>query len=1191
MGPYGSGEPRSGQAESPWCRLGASSGSMFVTWRASSTAINRESDEEKVRMKKKDPVKPYAQTLVEIFNPTGESLAAEFWTTKKGKAEGGVPRSGFSPICGNKFDRSAGCRLGQGGACQHCPQKEHLPLTADVVETHIRGKRPKDKRGIFPMLPGDLTAWVAADLDNHDGTKDPAADLEKIVQMARSLSIPLSIFSSSSGKGFHVYLFFEEPVPAGKARNLLLSFLKWTKVDISHRLDKLGSFDCVFPKQDKLKSGEIGNLIALPYFGQAMKDRNATLLIDPDTVEAFGQDWEENLNFFVERLQKIPEAMVDTLHGEMGVLQEKRGSDAVRAMRGSIPDLPSRMMECGFLSHCVEDASTLSEPDWYLMICILAREYGGPALIHEISKPYPDYSQEETQAKISHALMDQPGPITCRRIKESYDCGRDCGVPTPLSLLRQTRGQGCDLDEEEIEAALSGFLKDAEEGDTEAPFSASPLLARLPKRQDIKWRLRFKNALGSKLNLNFLAGAIKGEHRSAGKINWEEENDPSDLPRINVGLGQMRILSAVALNALKASNDPPYLFVRGGELVRIRTNERGEPFIEALSESALRGHLARAANWVMIKKEEPVAVPPPMELVRDILSLPSWDFSPLDAIIETPTLRPDGSILSQPGYDAHTHLYYFETPGFSIPQLPIEPTREDAKSAAEFFLREVLCDFPFADETSRANVLGLMLTALVRHAIHGKVPLALIDAPQAGTGKSLLAEVISMVATGRPSPMTTAPINRMGSDDEEWRKRIKAILLAGTGLVIIDNVEGILESPSLAAALTVDTWSDRILGRSEQVVLPQRATWMATGNNIKLGGDLPRRCYWVRLDAKMARPWERSGYRHTDLTSWVAENRGDLVASLLCMARAWFVAGKPSPGILEIGGFESWTRTIGGVLEFAGVAGFLANLHELYDSSDDVSQQWQAFLESWHDSYGSRPITVNEFTDDISCPIDDYTPREKAARVRALRETLPERLPESFSRSLGSFKVALGKALSKRAGVRFPNMLHLERASDESHTKVARWKVVRTCHGDSCGGISPELDGGKLVDFPSQRVVPAGDAGEDSQPSHVATTPSRRRNQVNGKGGFQGIKRHGESPAFPAVSMKDGGSQGPTAAGEPNTEREGMIRCGDCSHFDGIWCQAPISWDRKRGQDANGLHEKSTHCNEGKKGKSIRGIS
>jgi hypothetical protein len=194
-----------------------------------------------------------SKKIVEIWNPTGQALAAEFWVSKRKTKPDGSPESGFSPVCRHKFDREVGCQLGRGGRCRDCDTRDILPLDEKMVLMHILGKKPKHRHGIYPMLPGNLTAWVACDFDNHNGQKDPARDLKNLIEVCNALDVPLIVFSSNSGKGFHAYLFFESPIPASKARAILLALLDRAGVDISHRRDKEGSFDCVFPKQDKLR--------------------------------------------------------------------------------------------------------------------------------------------------------------------------------------------------------------------------------------------------------------------------------------------------------------------------------------------------------------------------------------------------------------------------------------------------------------------------------------------------------------------------------------------------------------------------------------------------------------------------------------------------------------------------------------------------------------------------------------------------------------------------------------------------------------------------------------------------------------------------------------------------------------------------------------------------------------------------
>jgi hypothetical protein len=167
------------------------------------------------------------------------------------------------------------------------------------------------------------------------------------------------------------------------------------------------------------------------------------------------------------------------------------------------------------------------------------------------------------------------------------------------------------------------------------------------------------------------------------------------------------------------------------------------------------------------------------------------------------------------------------------PAVPPSPSAGQIEQARSI-IKEVMWDFPFANTASQTNAVAALLTPIVRPLIEGPTPLGLLDTPMPGTGKGLLAECIGIVATGRSAPLMTAP-----ATDDEWRKKITASLLEGATMITIDNLEGKLESAALASVLTSPTWEDRILGFSKNAALPQRASWLATGNNIVLGRDCP----------------------------------------------------------------------------------------------------------------------------------------------------------------------------------------------------------------------------------------------------------------------------------------------------------------------------------------------------------------
>jgi len=366
--------------------------------------------------------------ILERFNPTRAAIAAEAFVSKG--------KSGFSPVCKYKFDKKAGCRIKQGvkNPCKDCPIKSHRPLDADLIRDHLNGKK---RVGIYPLMTGNITTWVAADLDNHDGTKNPATDAKQLIGICEEFDIPIRIFSSFSGAGYHAYIFFDKPVRAFKARNLILALLDRSGIDISQRRTSDDSFDCIFPKQNTLHGLNIGNLIALPWSG---KSNGATLLLNPSTLEPIAPDIESNVNYFNDEFEAMAEKDIDAFFAECGInakddpISKKASSDPSDSALDRAKTLESITEKCLFLKHCKDDAEKLSEPEWYLMICSLAREFGGPALIHELSRKYPKYDANETNAKIIHALNDQPGPITCDGIKAVWNCNRDCRVVCPVHL-------------------------------------------------------------------------------------------------------------------------------------------------------------------------------------------------------------------------------------------------------------------------------------------------------------------------------------------------------------------------------------------------------------------------------------------------------------------------------------------------------------------------------------------------------------------------------------------------------------------------------------------------------------------------------------------------------------------------------------------------------------------------------------
>ena len=220
-----------------------------------------------------------------------------------------------------------------------------------------------------------------------------------------------------------------------------------------------------------------------------------------------------------------------------------------------------------------------------------------------------------------------------------------------------------------------------------------------------------------------------------------ELTTPAALPQIIVTNRPLPAITTEALAALRIANAPPELFVRSGVLARVRSDERGRPVIDDVDAGILRGRMARTDFWYRTNQNGDLRhIPPPDDVVKDLLALGAWPFPPLEALTETPALRPVGTILDRPGYDPATGLYYLPPRGFTAPAVPSHPSQAEVRAAVDL-IEEAIGEFPYADAASRANTWALLLTPILRPAIRGNTPLALIDKPQAGTGASLLAEL------------------------------------------------------------------------------------------------------------------------------------------------------------------------------------------------------------------------------------------------------------------------------------------------------------------------------------------------------------------------------------------------------------------------------------------------------------------
>ena len=237
------------------------------------------------------------------------------------------------------------------------------------------------------------------------------------------------------------------------------------------------------------------------------------------------------------------------------------------------------------------------------------------------------------------------------------------------------------------------------------------------------------------------------------------------------------------------------------------------------------------------------------------------------------------------------------------------------------------------------------------------VPLFVFDASTAGSGKGLLATTIYLIAAGESPQVMELP-----RDGEEQRKKITSALLAGQELIMWDESH-VIQGRTLAAILTAENYSDRLLGGNKLITVVNRFTQIALGNNVEVWGDMKRRVVPSRLVPDVEHPEHRADFRHPDLEQWVRQHRGELLGSVLTIWRNWIAKGRPEADA-GMGSFDRWARTVGGALEAAGVKGFRSNTTEWLSYSED-DDGWGTHLSQLHDRFGDGWFTIAEVAEAV----------------------------------------------------------------------------------------------------------------------------------------------------------------------------------------------------------------------------------
>ncbi|WP_419656340.1 restriction endonuclease, type I, R subunit type III [Desulfosarcina variabilis str. Montpellier] len=273
----------------------------------------------------KPPAKTSENTEIVEKTPCGESVAYNFKSVVdhtsdssakihlfmslfKGRSDVYAQRwenknkgtSGYSPVCLNQWQPGV-CKKPKI-SCSKCENKDYAVLDQNAIENHLRGNSVV---GVYPMLQDETCHFLAVDFDEADWQ----SDISVFRNVCLERSMPVAVERSRSGNGGHVWFFFEAPVPATLARKLGTVLLT-TAMNKRHEI-QFKSYDRLFPSQDTMPKGGLGNLIALPLQKTAREKSNSEF-IDED-FQSYADQWA-----FLSAIQRISQNRIEGVVSKLG---------------------------------------------------------------------------------------------------------------------------------------------------------------------------------------------------------------------------------------------------------------------------------------------------------------------------------------------------------------------------------------------------------------------------------------------------------------------------------------------------------------------------------------------------------------------------------------------------------------------------------------------------------------------------------------------------------------------------------------------------------------------------------------------------------------------------------------------------------------------------------------------------------
>lgn len=647
-------------------------------------------------------------------------------------------------------------------------------------------------------------------------------------------------------------------------------------------------------------------------------------------------------------------------------LKKGHGFQLAEVIRDYAPDRVRSDMGTKIEIECPfdENHSNAGDPDD--RACMVANAGDGPAesfvvsCRHEscqdptsldfIGKMIKDgwFEKAALEDEVYNALApeDAPNPEVAVAIQEVDDARAEYELLVD-ALTKDSR-------EEEIETALKKVL--------EADLSA---IERL--RIDTKIKKTF--GFTEKAMKAIYAGPkaeLKEKDKSKSKNSTRRDPDGRIIFAFT-GEPDMIAAAEVCKSSLKEANQAlPWYAHMDQQPVAMVQNEARRVSFRAMTSGRLWAELNDRVTFMRIvddaKEGARDFIP---KLVAEQLYHKCPEFLPeAPKVIYTPIFNSRGQLIREPGWYPDDALMMPES-AIAIPEISAVPTDEEVATAKQHLIGELLFDFPFldtdddgndTDEPSRAHAMAMMLTPFMRPMINGCTPIFFVTKPLPGIGGTMLGQIPIRLFLGlEPTPMSYT------ENQEEMAKALLSAALNATRFMFFDDVKA-FNNREIMRATTSGNVGGRLLGGNNMAEVANDFTWIATGNNPYITPEMGRRICYIRMNGKFTQEeLNKRVFRHPEGNTWIMDTREVSIHALLTLIQNWIAKDMPSFTERKLTSFEDWSRKVGGVLEAAGIPGFLNNAKAL--EADITEAALRELVTTWFKKHNVEAMTSTQLYD------------------------------------------------------------------------------------------------------------------------------------------------------------------------------------------------------------------------------------